>query len=128
MKIDHIALYCIDLERMKNFFVRFFDAECNHVYQNPRTGLKAYFISFSDGGARLELMARPEVTQANNGIFDSGYIHICINVGSQEKVDVLTQQMQEAGYTVQSGPRVTGDGYYESCILGPEDILVEITV
>lgn len=27
----------------------------------------------------------------------------------------------------QSGPRVTGDGYYESCVLDPEGNRIEIT-
>ena len=29
---------------------------------------------------------------------------------------------------VVSGPRTTGDGCYESCVAGPEAVLVEITV
>lgn len=128
MKIDHVALYCVDLEGMKEFFIHFFDARCNHIYQNPKTGLMTYFLQFTEGGARLELMARPEVKEAQNQLYDSGYIHMCINVGSAEKVDLLTKQIHEAGYTIQSGPRITGDGYYESCILGPEDVLVEITI
>lgn len=36
--------------------------------------------------------------------------------------------MQEDGYEVVSGPRTTGDGYYESCIIGIEGNQIEITV
>ena len=128
MRIDHVALYCVDLEGMKDFFIRFFDARCNRLYHNPKTGLKAYFLSFTEGGSRLEIMSRPEVTEANNQLFDSGFIHLCINVGSAEQVDLLTRKLSEAGYQVHSGPRVTGDGYYESSIIGPEGIQVEITI
>ncbi len=32
------------------------------------------------------------------------------------------------GYAVISGPRTTGDGYYESCILDLENNQIEITV
>ncbi|MEQ3199474.1 glyoxalase, partial [[Ruminococcus] torques] len=39
-----------------------------------------------------------------------------------------TRQMQEDGYEVVSGPRTTGDGYYESCIIGIEGNQIEITV
>lgn len=128
MKIDHIALYCVDLEGMKEFFVRFFDTKVDHLYHNPRTGLSAYFLHFAEGGTKLEIMARPEVKEAHNQTYDSGYIHMCISVGSAEQVDLVTRKINEAGYKIASGPRVTGDGYYESCIEGPENVLVEITV
>ena len=58
----------------------------------------------------------------------TGFIHLAFSVGSKEKVDTLTAQLKEEGYTVISGPRTTGDGYYESCILGPEDNQIEITI
>ena len=58
----------------------------------------------------------------------TGYAHLAFSVGSREKVDELTERMRQDGYEVISGPRVTGDGYYESCILGVEGCQVEITV
>ena len=48
-------------------------------------------------------------------------------MGSEEEVDRLTAELSDAGYEVVSGPRTTGDGYYESCVLGPEGNQVEIT-
>ena len=57
-----------------------------------------------------------------------GYAHIAFSVGSKDAVDSLTQRMKEDGYPAISGPRTTGDGYYESCILGFEGNLIEITV
>ena len=118
-------MYVKDLEGTKEFFMKFFDAKPNNMYHNPNTGLKTYFLSFSDG-SRLEIMTRPNITDTEKGLYQTGYIHLAFSVGSKEKVDQLTQQLKEAGYEVLSGPRTTGDGYYESCILGPEHNQIEI--
>ena len=128
MRIDHIALYCLDLEGMREFFVRYFNGVSNEMYHNPRTGLRTYILSFPDADARLELMTRPEVKDAEADIYRQGFIHLSFSVGSKEEVDHLTEALRTDGYEVLSGPRTTGDGYYESCIVGPEKILIEITV
>ena len=54
--------------------------------------------------------------------------HIAFSVGSKEKVDALTERLKNDGFKVISAPRTTGDGYYESCILGIENNQIEITV
>ena len=126
MKIEHVAMYVNDLENVKNLFIRFFDAEANEGYHNPRSGLRTYFLSFEDG-SRLEIMNLPQMAEQKKSMARMGYIHIAFSVGSREKVDELTERLYEAGYEVISGPRITGDGYYESCILGPEDNQIEIT-
>ena len=128
MHIDHIALYCIDLERMREFWMKHFDCTSNQQYHNPRTGLHTYILSFPDDGTRLEIMQRSEVTEPMTAEYRGGFIHISIAVGTKEVVDSKTSELQSAGYECLSGPRTTGDGYYESCIKGPEDILIEITV
>ena len=127
MKIDHIALYCLDLEGIRKFFIRYFKGVSNEMYHNPKTGLKTYILSFPDSDARLELMTRPEVKDEEENIYRQGFIHLSFSVGSKEKVDSLTKVLQDDGYEVLSGPRTTGDGYYESCIMGPEKILIELT-
>lgn len=126
MKINHIALQVFDLEKAKDFFTRYFDATANDIYHNSRTGLKTYFLSFSDG-ARLEIMQHPDMVPARFVPLRQGYIHIAFSVGSKEKVDALTRRLAEDGYKVLSGPRTTGDGYYESCVQGFEDSIIEIT-
>ena len=128
MKIDYVALYCLDLEGMKLFFIRYFKGFSNEIFHNPKTGLKTYIMSFEGSDARLELMTRPEVKEYEENIYRQGFIHLSFSVGSKEKVDSLTKVLNEDGYQVLSGPRTTGDGYYESCIVGPEKILIEITV
>ena len=128
MKIDHIALYCKNLERMRQFFIDHFEAVSNEQYHNPRTGLRTFILTFPDGGARLELMQRPDTIDADPSKPNIGFIHISIAVGSKDAVDAKTKELLEAGFRVTNGPRITGDGYYESCILGPEEIQIEITV
>lgn len=126
MRIEHAALYVSDLEAARDFFVRFFGAVPNEGYHNPRTDFRSYFLSFDDG-ARLEVMTRPDMSDANKDLARTGWAHLAFSVGGVEEVDRLTAELAEAGYQVVSGPRTTGDGYYESCVIGPEGNQVEIT-
>ena len=128
MKIDHVALFCRDLEAMRQFFLDYFEAVSNEQYHNPRTGLRTYILTFPNGGARLEVMSRPDTIEADPSMPHIGFIHVSFAVGSKEAVDAKTVELRDAGYQVISGPRTTGDGYYESCILGPEGIQIEITI
>ena len=127
MRIDHIALYVNDLEGAKSFFETYFQAVANDGYHNQNTDFRSYFLSFSDG-SRLEIMTKPDLTDSGNLLDWFGYAHIAVSVGSREAVDALTARLKDGGYPTLSGPRVTGDGYYESCILGFEGNLIEITV
>ena len=150
MRIDHTALFCRDLEQMRQFFIDYFDARSNEQYHNPRTGLRTYILSFTEGSTRLELMQRteqrepssslewpsrdgrrqsqrPDVQDADPSQPAIGYVHLSFAVGSRKGVDLLTRRLAADGYTVTSGPRTTGDGYYESSILGPEGIQIEVT-
>ena len=127
MKIDHIALYVNDLEGAKAFFETYFQAVANDGYHNQETDFRSYFLSFSDG-SRLEIMTKPDLTDSGNLLDRFGYAHIAFSVGSREAVNELTEQLKAGGYPALSGPRVTGDGYYESCVLGFEGNILEITV
>lgn len=127
MKIEHIAMYVNDLEKAKEFFVKYFNATANQEYHNQKTDFRSYFLSF-DGGARLEIMNKPSLTDKKKEASQTGYIHIAFSLGSKEAVDELTIKMRSNGYEVVSGPRTTGDGYYESCIIGLEGNQIEITI
>ena len=127
MKIEHIAMYVNDLEAAKDFFVKYLNGNANDGYYNKNTVFRSYFISFEDG-ARLELMKKPEMTDDKKSLTRTGFIHIAFSVGSKEAVDSLTARMKGDSYKVISGPRTTGDGYYESCVIGIEDNQIEITV
>ena len=135
---------------MRQFFIDYFDARSNEQYHNPRTGLRTYILSFTEGSTRLELMQRteqrepssslewpsrdgrrqsqrPDIQDADPSQPTIGYVHLSFAVGSRKGVDLLTRRLAADGYTITSGPRTTGDGYYESSILGPEGIQIEVT-
>lgn len=127
MKIDHIAMYVCDLEGARDFFVQYFGARSNTGYHNVRTGFRSFFLSFDDK-TRLELMSKPQITDSEKQRNRTGFIHLSFSIGSKEQVDELTAQLKADGFEVIDGPRTTGDGYYESCIVGFEGNLIEITV
>ncbi|MEY8381137.1 VOC family protein [Ileibacterium valens] len=127
MKIEHAALYVEDLEKAKNFFTTMLKGVSNEIYHNPKTGFSSYFIEF-DEGARLEIMNKPGLLKANFETPRTGYAHLAFSVGNKEEVDRLTKELQEAGYETMNGPRMTGDGYYESVIASVEGHPIEITI
>lgn len=127
MKIEHVGMYVKDLEAARKFFERYFGGASNSLYYNEKTGFQSYFLTFGDG-ARLEIMNRPDLCGEDKPIQRSGYIHLAFSVGSKEKVDLLTARLKEDGYRVISGPRTTGDGYYESCVEAVEGNQIEITI
>lgn len=127
MKIEHVAMYVNDLEGAKEFFKKYFHAVPNELYHNKKTGFRSYFLSFDDG-ARLEIMNKEVMDDLEKPLNRTGYAHLTFALGSKEAVDELTKTFKEDGYEVISGPRTTGDGYYESCILGFENNQIEITV
>ena len=127
MRIEHIAMYVSDLEAAKEFFVTYFQAVPNGGYHNKKTDFRSYFLTFSDG-ARLELMHKPHMEDPEKTLNRTGFAHIAFSLGSREAVDALTARLKAHGYPVLSGPRTTGDGYYESCILALEGNQIEITV
>ena len=127
MRIEHAAIFVADLEKARDFFLKYFSGTSNNGYHNRKTGFRSFFISFDDG-SRLEIMNKPGIADPEKEPDRTGYSHIAFSVGSREKVDELTAQLKADGYEVVSGPRTTGDGYYESCIVAIEDNLIELTV
>ena len=126
MKIEHVAMHVNNLEAARDFFVKYLGGSSNDGYHNKNTGFRSYFISFEDG-ARLELMNKPGLEDLEKSLNRTGYVHIAFSVGSKEKVDEITALLQQEGFEVVSGPRTTGDGYYESCIVAIEGNQIEIT-
>ena len=126
MHIEHVAMYVKDLEQARDFFVKYFNAKSNEGYHNTETDFRSYFLSFDDG-ARLEIMNFPNMTDGEKQPVKTGYTHIAFRLGNKEAVNELTEKLRRDGYSVISGPRKTGDGYYESCIIGIEGNQIEIT-
>jgi len=122
MKLDHVAIWALDIEVMRTFYEKYFDARSSRKYENSRKRFTSYFLTFPAGG-RLELMHRPDI----QGIPTSdtsqefiGYAHLGVQMGSQAAVDALTRRLQDDGFPLLDGPRRTGDGYYESMVADPE--------
>ena len=129
MHIEHVALWTTNLERLKAFYELYFQATAGNKYINPKRQFESYFLTF-DSGARLELVQMPTISTLLNHADAqfTGYIHLALSVGSGAQVDALTVQLMDDGYRVVDGPRWTGDGYYESCILDPDGNRIEITI
>ena len=126
MKIEHVAIWVNDLEGMKNFYELYFNCKSNTKYHNKIKKFESYFLTF-DSGARLEIMRKEGVSNKSTEEM-IGWAHIAISLGSKESVNNLTERLVNDGFSLLNGPRLTGDGYYESVIEDPEGNQIEITV
>jgi len=124
MKIDHIAIWVDDLEGMKNFYVKYFGCSVSAKYENQAKQFSSYFLSFGDG-TRVELMHRTDIVERESND-KLGLTHLAFRLESREVVNKLTTTFAEDGFAVEGSPRVTGDGYYESMVLDPENNRLEL--
>lgn len=129
VRIEHVAIWTRDLERLRRFYETYFGARANALYVNPGKGFESYFLSFADG-ARLELMRQSDrISGEKDGpVPCAGLTHLAFAAGSRDRVDALTRQLSADGYRILDGARMTGDGYYESTVLDPDGNQIEITV
>ncbi|MBI1227657.1 MAG: hypothetical protein GC192_20655 [Bacteroidetes bacterium] len=127
MRIEHLAIWAIDIEKLRAFYLKYFGAVSNDRYHNPTKNFQSYFLSFGTG-CRLELMQKTEIPETKNLGEATGITHIAFSVGSEEAVNSLTETIRSDGYQVVGEPRWTGDGYYESVVLDPEGNRLEITI
>ncbi len=127
MKIEHIAVFSPDIRKLRDFYVKYFEAKSNSGYRNEKTAFTSYFLEF-DEGARLEIMNKPAIKDLKDYNREYyGYAHIAIRVDSKQRVIDLTNKLKQDGYKIVGNPRTTGDGYFESVILDPDCNRVEIT-
>jgi len=129
VRIEHVAIWCEDLELLREFYETYFSADSSNKYVNMDKGLESYFLTF-ESGARLELMHMQSIPASANDPYRqyAGLTHLAISVGSANQVNELTRRLLESGFEVIDGPRRTGDGYYESVVMDPENNRIEITV
>lgn len=130
MKIEHIAIWVKDIDKVCEFYRKYFGGNIQPLYHNPTKQFTSRFVTFEDG-TRLEVMNNPNVGTLTESMFHVehlGIAHISFSVGSKEKVDLLTKEMSADGVTIVGEPRTTGDGYYESVVLDPEGNRIEITI
>ena len=126
-RIEHIAVWTRDLERLRAFYETYFSATSGPRYTNEAHAFSSYFLTFG-GGARLELMSMPDVPDTRDDPIAqrTGLIHVAL--GSEDEVLGLTERLRNDGYLVVGEPRTTGDGYFESCVLDPDGNRIELTV
>jgi len=127
MKIEHLAIWVEDIEMMRQFYLTYFNTVSGEKYFNPQKQFTSYFLSFNEGGCRIELMNRPDISNAltERGIL-MGITHFAITIGDKDDVNQLTERLRKDGYIIKGEPRTSGDGYYESVILDPEGNIVEL--
>ena len=129
MILEHVAIWTDKLEELKDFYIKYFGATANEKYSNELNQFESYFLKF-ESGARLEIMTRPDVPKNKNDRISAqhqGIIHLAFGVNSLEEVDDKANQLQSDGFKILSGPRKTGDGYYEFETLDPDDNRLEVT-
>ena len=129
VRLDHVALWTDDIERLASYYREYFGAKIGDRYVNASKGFESRFVTF-EGGARLEIMRTTSmhpVQHAPAGAERMGLTHVALSLGSEERVDQLTNRLRDAGHPVIDGPRRTGDGYYESVVLDPDGNRLEIT-
>ena len=129
MKIEHLAIWTKQLENLKDYYTKYYDGTANDGYFNPNKNFRSYFIAFSSG-ARLELMSKTGIPENKNDVAGEqhlGLIHFAFEAGSMQAVDSKAIELQGAGFEILSGPRKTGDGYYEFETLDPDNNRIEVT-
>ena len=128
MKLEHIAIWTNDLERLKTYYETYFGGQANAKYTNPTTGFQSYFLTF-ESGARLEIMSKPNIPDNLNDTIDKQYlglIHFAFEVETMREVEEKARELQAAGFQILRGPRKTGDGYYEFETLDPDNNRLEV--
>lgn len=129
MILEHVAIWTNQLEGLKNYYVTYFQGQSNEKYTNPEKGFESYFLTF-ESGARLELMTMPGIPDNVNDRVEKqhqGIIHLAFGVDTREKVNCKAEELKAAGFRILSGPRKTGDGYYEFETLDPDNNRIEVT-
>ena len=129
MTLEHVAIWTKDLEKLRNYYIKYFNAQANDKYINAKNNFESYFLTF-DSGARLELMMRPDIPNNMNDTITRqhlGIIHLAFGVDTMTEVQSKAKQLQNDGFTILSGPRKTGDGYYEFETLDPDNNRIEVT-
>jgi lactoylglutathione lyase len=129
MTLEHVAIWTDQLEVLKDFYVNYFHGVANEKYTNEKNQFNSYFLTFRSG-ARLELMSMPGIPANSNDRVKAqhtGIIHLAFGVDTMQQVNDKAAELKAAGFPILSGPRKTGDGYYEFETLDPDDNRLEVT-
>ena len=129
MTIDHVAIWTSQLERLKDYYVKYFNGRSNEKYLNKERHFESYFISF-ESGSRLELMQMPGIPQNLNDTVEKQYqgiIHLSFGVENMNMVNDKLTELSKDGFKIIRGPRKTGDGYWEFETLDPDNNRIEVS-
>ena len=128
MTLEHVAIWTDRIETLREFYIKHFGAVANGKYVNEVKGFQSYFLRFASG-ARLEIMSRPDIPASQNDHLRQfrGIIHLAFGADTMREVDEKAEELKAAGYPILSGPRRTGDGYYEFETLDPDNNRLEVT-
>jgi lactoylglutathione lyase len=129
MTLEHVAIWTDKLEELKDYYTRYFCGIPNNKYTNEKNQFHSYFLTFKSG-ARLEIMTMPNIPDNNNDRIvaqHQGIIHLAFGVDTKKEVDEKAKQLEADGFKILSGPRKTGDGYYEFETLDPDNNRLEVT-
>ncbi len=132
MKLEHVAIWTRNLEGMKDFYVKYFGGISNEMYTSTKDfgeEFHSYFLGFG-GDARLELMELGRIPEGDSaGGFESlGLTHISFSLETAEQLDNLYAVCKNDGVKIVGEPHMTGDGFYEACVLDPDGNRVEFAV
>ncbi len=128
MILEHVAIWTNDLERLKDYYEKFYSGKAGNKYRNESTEFESYFLTF-ESGARLEIMQRPDIPDNQNDVVHAQYlgiIHLAFGVSTMMEVEAKAQELVEHDYIILRGPRKTGDGYYEFETLDPDGNRLEV--
>ena len=129
MTLEHVAIWTDHLEELKDFYVKHFWGKSNNKYTNEKKQFESYFLTF-DSGARLEIMRMKDIPGNLNDTVSKqhkGIIHLAFGVKTKQEVEEKAKQLEADGFKILSGPRKTGDGYYEFETLDPDNNRLEVT-
>ena len=123
MKLEHIAIWTRDIERLAAFWQEAFGGTVGPLYESRnQVGFRSRFVTLP-GGLRLELMSSP-AHAAPETADRTGLAHIALSLGDEAAVDEAAERL--AAHLV-APPRRTGDGYYEAIVRDPDGNLIELT-
>jgi lactoylglutathione lyase len=129
MNIDHVAIWTSQLEKLKDYYIKYFNGKSNRKYTNKERHFESYFISF-DSGSRLELMQMPGIQQNLNDTVEKQYlgiIHLSFGMGNMDLVNEKCTELKSDRFKILKGPRKTGDGYWEFETLDPDNNRIEVS-
>ena len=129
MTLEHVAIWTDKLEALKDYYSKYFGGTPNDKYTNEKNQFHSYFLTLKSG-ARLEIMTMANIPcNLNDTIIKQhkGIIHLAFGVDTKMEVEEKARQLEGDGFKILSGPRKTGDGYYEFETLDPDNNRIEVT-